>query len=185
MGLGHVTMGVTVRRADRPNAFAAGIAALALVVPMTSVGLAESAAAAPGDLARTGTVTTDVFQPDGVGSHPDGLTTTLSLSSPVAVFGHPVTARVAVTGGTPTGSVTVLVDGTPVAAVPLDRRRHGAGPPPGGRRDGAAHGHRRLRGRSGGRPARARVHVGSGRAHRDEDAADGPDRRHRVDGAPR
>jgi beta-glucosidase len=83
---------VTVRRADRPNALPAGLAALALVVPLALVGLAAPAVAAPGDLA---------------------------LSSSVATFGNPVTARVTVAGGTAAGSVKVLVDGAPVDTVPL------------------------------------------------------------------
>ncbi len=52
--------------------------------------------------------------------------TTLTLSSPVAVLGRPVTARVAVTaeGTTPTGTVEIQADGVPVANVTL---RHGTG----------------------------------------------------------
>ena len=59
-----------MRRADRLNALPASLAALALVVPLALVGLAAPAAAAPGDLARTGTATADVFQSDGDGTFP-------------------------------------------------------------------------------------------------------------------
>ena len=70
MGPGHVIRGVTVRRADRLDALPASLAALALVVPLTLVGLAAPAAAAPGDLARTGTATADRSQSDGDGTFP-------------------------------------------------------------------------------------------------------------------
>ncbi|WP_456786766.1 glycoside hydrolase family 3 N-terminal domain-containing protein [Cellulomonas sp. P5_C5] len=59
-----------MRRADRLNALPAGLAALALVVPLTLVGLAAPAVAAPGDLARTGTATADRSQSDGDGTFP-------------------------------------------------------------------------------------------------------------------
>ncbi|KQR11975.1 glycoside hydrolase family 3 N-terminal domain-containing protein [Cellulomonas sp. Leaf334] len=59
-----------MRRADRLNALPASLAALALVVPLTLVGLAAPAAAAPGDLARTGTATADRSQSDGDGTFP-------------------------------------------------------------------------------------------------------------------
>ena len=59
-----------MRRADRLNAFPASLAALALVVPLALVGLAAPAAAAPGDLARTGTATADRSQSDGDGTFP-------------------------------------------------------------------------------------------------------------------
>ncbi|NUU18862.1 glycoside hydrolase family 3 [Cellulomonas humilata] len=59
-----------MRRADRLNPVPASLAALALVVPLALVGLASPAAAAPGDLARTGTATASVFQSDGDGTFP-------------------------------------------------------------------------------------------------------------------
>ncbi|WP_162250299.1 glycoside hydrolase family 3 N-terminal domain-containing protein [Cellulomonas sp. Root485] len=59
-----------MRRADRLNALPASLAALALVVPLALVGLAAPAAAAPGDLARTGTATADRSQSDGDGTFP-------------------------------------------------------------------------------------------------------------------
>ena len=59
-----------MRRADRLNPLPASLAALALVVPLALVGLAAPAAAAPGDLARTGTATADRFQSDGDGTFP-------------------------------------------------------------------------------------------------------------------
>ena len=70
-----------MRRADRLNALPASLAALALVVPLALVGLAAPAAAAPGDLARTGTATADVFQSDGDGTFPPD----------AAIDGDPVT----------------------------------------------------------------------------------------------
>ena len=112
-----------MRRADRRNAVPAGLAALALVVPLTLVGIAGLT-----ETTRDGTH--DAGNASGVGplladvvgdsmAPPVASTTLLSLSSSIAVLGSPVTARVQVTGGSPTGSAQVLVDGTSVATVPL------------------------------------------------------------------
>lgn len=119
-----------MRRSDRPHRLSASIAALALVVPASLVGLAPSAVTAPPDLSAS-----DLAAPleaeEGAGSiepldtmpwesvaEPVASTTTLALTSGIAVFGHAVTAKITlvVPGGTPTGSVQVLLDGQAVAS---------------------------------------------------------------------
>lgn len=58
------------RQAERPFRLPASLAAAALVVPLSLVGIAPPAAAAPGDLALTGVATADRFQSDGDGTFP-------------------------------------------------------------------------------------------------------------------
>jgi beta-glucosidase len=90
------------------------MAALALVVPGTLLGIAPPALADPGDPAVPRMEPAEVLDVPAAG--PVASITALSFSG-VAVFGHAVTARVEVRapGGTPTGQVQVLVDGQAAA----------------------------------------------------------------------
>jgi len=117
-----------VRRTDRRWRFLAGIAALALVVPVSLVERAPAPVAGAATRTVAGTASAGALRDrlphvaaDGPlerssAAEPVASATTLSLPVGIAVFGHPFSVHVDVApGGAPVGAVQVLVDGEPVA----------------------------------------------------------------------